>query len=259
MKIVAHSAGCHCGAVTFEVTGPLRPVIACHCTQCRKTSGHYWAASSVPAGRFRLTRDDGLAWFRSSPGAERGFCRRCGASLFWKPGGGDRISFSPGALEGPTGLGIAEHIHREDAGDYYAPDGPPPEAGAAPAILRVSCLCGGVAFSLPGPAGRVLACHCGQCRKLSGHFSASFDACTSALSWDRRDTLAEYATPGGGRRGFCSACGSSLTFRDAEGGLSIEAGAVDGPTGGRLAGHVFVAEKGDYYEIGDGLPQAEGL
>lgn len=32
-------------------------------------------------------------------------------------------------------------------------------------------------------------------------------------------------------------------------------GAFDGPTGTTLAKHIFVAEKGDYYEIGDGLPQ----
>ena len=36
---------CECGEVTFSVTGPLSPTFACHCSQCRKTSGHYWAAT----------------------------------------------------------------------------------------------------------------------------------------------------------------------------------------------------------------------
>lgn len=246
---------CLCGSVEFEVVPPLRDVIACHCTQCRKTSGHYWAASSVPLARFRLHADEGLAWFRSSDTAERGFCRNCGASLFWKPDGEGRMAFAPGSLDGPAGLTLDAHIFTDDAGDYYAPEGPPPLAEVMPERLSASCLCGGVAFSLPGPAGPVGACHCHQCRKLSGHYSASFDAEEAALEYSARDTLAEYRTIGGACRGFCAACGSSLWFRAPDGGFSIEAGAVDGPTGGRLESHIFVEDKGDYYRIDDGLPQ----
>jgi len=58
------------------------------------------------------------------------------------------------------------------------------------------------------------------------------------------------------RRGFCSICGSSLLFdpphRD---WIAISMGAFDTPTGVKLAGHIFVADKGDYYELTDGLPQ----
>ena len=108
---------------------------------------------------------------------------------------------------------------------------------------------------VPGPVGAVTACHCGQCRSLSGHYSASFDVAEAALDWQARDGLAEYRTAGGGVRGFCGGCGSSLWFRAADGGFSVEAGAVDGPTGGRLALHIFVGEKGSYYDIDDGLPQ----
>jgi hypothetical protein len=124
--------------------------------------------------------------------------------------------------------------------------------------LSASCLCGGCRFTLPAPAGGIGACHCTQCRKLSGHFSASFDAEESTLVWEARQTLAEYRGPAGSRRGFCDRCGSSLWFRAADGGFSVEAGAIDGPTGLRLDSHIFVAEKGDYYAIADGLPQHEG-
>jgi hypothetical protein len=250
-----HHGSCLCGNVRFEATGPLRDVLACHCTQCRKTSGHYWAATTVPSDRFRLTEDRGLRWFRSSDAAERGFCKDCGASLLWKPTREDRISIAPGAFDGPTGLTVAEHWFAEDAGDYYAPEGSPTPCDAAPQRLDCACLCGQVAFSLPGPAGAITACHCTQCRKLSGHHSASFDADESTLTYAARDTLAEYATPGGARRGFCNACGSSLWFRAADGAFSVEAGAVAGPTGGHLSGHIFTAFKGDYYPLTDGLPQ----
>lgn len=252
------SGSCLCGGVRFVAEGPLRDVWACHCGQCRRTSGHYWAATSVPLERLRLISDDTLAWFHSSAIARRGFCRRCGASLFRKPVGEELVAVAAGALDGPTGLQTVRHIHTEDAGDYYRPEGPPPGPATGAAHLDCACLCGGVAFGLSGPAGEITACHCIQCRKLSGHYSASFDADESQLAWCRRDTLAEYRTPGGGTRGFCARCGSSLWFRSAAGEVSVEAGAVTGPTGGRLGGHIFVASKGDYYRIDDGLPQSEG-
>jgi hypothetical protein len=37
--------------------------------------------------------------------------------------------------------------------------------------------------------------------------------------------------------------------------IAIAMGAFDGPTQAQLAHHIFVADKGDYYEIADGLPQ----
>ncbi len=249
-----HPGSCLCGAVAFTATGPLRDVWACHCGQCRRISGHFWAATSVPLDRFHFRRDAGLSWFRSSDQAQRGFCRDCGASLFWKPEGEDRLAIAPGAFDAPLPVRLTRHIFTEDAGDYYSPEGPPPEPGPA-GHLQCSCLCGGVAFDLPGPAGPVTACHCIQCRKLSGHFSASFDADEAQVVWHDRATLAEYETPGKGRRGFCTHCGASLYFRDADGAFSVEAGSVDSPSGGYLAEHIFTAFKGSYYVIDDGLPE----
>ncbi len=252
-----HNGSCLCGGVTYTVTGDLRPVLTCHCTQCRRTSGHFGAATSVADDQFHITRDDTLGWFRSSGTASRGFCTNCGASLFWQPEAEARIAFAPGSLDGPTGLSTSGQLHVEDAGDYYAPEGPPPAVATHPIGLDCACLCGAVAFSRPGPAGDITACHCIQCRKLSGHYSASFDADETALRYSSRIGLAEYQTPAGGRRGFCHRCGSSLYFRAANGDFSVEAGAVTGPTGGKLTAHIFVAFKGDYYQIDDGLPQSD--
>lgn len=253
-----HHGSCLCGAVAFEVEGGLRPVVDCHCTQCRKQSGHFWAATSAPRAAIRLVRQDGLTWFEASPTARRGHCRHCGSFLFWHPKGEDRWSFAPGALDGPTGLRTEESIFHQDAGDYYDPDGGrPPHLRQAPAILHGSCLCGANRFTLPGPMGEVWACHCTQCRKTSGHYSASFDAHEPDVQWQSRN-LAEYVTPGGGRRGFCPTCASSLFFRAADGSFSVEAGCIDNPTGGRLVAHIFVADKGDYYDLTDGLPQHPG-
>ena len=113
------TGGCLCGAVRYEVDGPLRKVVYCHCEQCRKTSGHYVAATAVDVDKLTFTEDSGLRWYRSSDIAERGFCQHCGSSLFWRPDHGKYVALMAGALDAPTGLTSREHIHVDDASDYY--------------------------------------------------------------------------------------------------------------------------------------------
>ncbi|MCP4789276.1 MAG: GFA family protein [Gammaproteobacteria bacterium] len=113
------NGSCLCGGVRFELHGPLRPLLACHCVQCRKTSGHYWVATNVSYDKLVLTNDDGLKWYASSNSAQRGFCQQCGASLFWQWHNSGSISVAAGALDGPTGCHIEAHIFTAHKGDYY--------------------------------------------------------------------------------------------------------------------------------------------
>ena len=114
------SGTCLCGAVRYQVSGPMRQVIACHCVQCRKTSGHYVAATQVAVVDLEI-EDSGAAlrWYRSSDDAQRAFCGTCGSSLFWQRGDDERISIMAGTLDGATGLGTSHHIFTDDRGDYY--------------------------------------------------------------------------------------------------------------------------------------------
>jgi hypothetical protein len=67
------------------------------------------------------------------------------------------------------------------------------------------------------------------------------------------------ASDAAARRGFCCECGSSL-FWDAPGRptVSIAAGTLDGDTGLRVAGHIYVSQRSDYYELpDDGQPRHE--
>ena len=114
-----HSGSCLCGGVRFEATEPLRAFTACHCTQCRKQSGHFAAMTSVPLDQFQLTRDDSLAWYQATAAADRGFCKTCGSLLFWRPEGEERMAICGGAFDGPTGVRIEMHIFCADKGDYY--------------------------------------------------------------------------------------------------------------------------------------------
>ncbi|CAA9461904.1 MAG: hypothetical protein AVDCRST_MAG02-3122 [uncultured Rubrobacteraceae bacterium] len=116
---IGGTGGCLCGAVRYEVRGPLRAVVDCHCTQCRRTSGHFAAFTATRPEALVLIESEGLRWHRSSPTARRGFCGICGSSLFWEPASGDRVSIAAGTLDPPTGLQTAAHVFVEDAGDYY--------------------------------------------------------------------------------------------------------------------------------------------
>lgn len=119
---ITYTGGCLCGAVRYRGRGPLRPIIACHCEQCRRTSGHYAAATRASRSRFTLERGDGLRWYESSPGIHRGFCSLCGSSLFWQPRDPDSIGIMAGTLDGRSGLRLVRHIHTATAGDYYTID-----------------------------------------------------------------------------------------------------------------------------------------
>jgi hypothetical protein len=79
-----HRGSCLCGETVFEVHGPLRDSIACHCTQCRKQTGHYLSATSAAKSDFHLLRGERVRWYRASNTAQRAFCSQCGSTLFWQ-------------------------------------------------------------------------------------------------------------------------------------------------------------------------------
>ncbi len=114
-----HSGSCLCGAVTFEVAGELPGPDACHCSQCRRQSGHFWASTDVRRADLTLKGEDRLTWYRSSEKVERGFCATCGSALFWAPIGREKIAVAMGAFDKPTGTRLHKHIFTADKGDYY--------------------------------------------------------------------------------------------------------------------------------------------
>ena len=124
-----------------------------------------------------------------------------------------------------------------------------------------SCLCGAVKFEVIGELGSPDACHCTQCRKWTGHFLTSSDVPRSALTVFGAKSVTWYHSSEKVKRGFCTKCGASLFFdpldQNKHNWIGISMGAFDTPTETMLDHHIFVAEKGDYYEITDGLPQNE--
>ncbi len=113
------TGGCYCGAVRYEVRGPMKDVTYCHCSKCRKWHGHFGAYTATAREDFSLTKSDGLKWHMVSPTVKRGFCQDCGSSLFFDETG-KLMSICVGSLDDPTGLKSKAHIYVASKGDYYA-------------------------------------------------------------------------------------------------------------------------------------------
>lgn len=113
------TGGCLCGSVRYEVKGPLRNVVNCHCSICQRLTGSFGAHTKARKLNIRVTKDTGLAWYKSSEIARRGFCRDCGSSLFWEPFDLDATGILAGSVDGPTGLSSIGHIFVGEKCDFY--------------------------------------------------------------------------------------------------------------------------------------------
>lgn len=116
------SGRCLCGSVRFRISGEVGGVTYCHCSMCRRQAGHHYATVNVQRDQLSLDADGTLTWYESSPRTYRGFCGRCGSSLFWRSDDWPGIAVLMGSLDQPTGLKGLYHIFVADKGDYYEID-----------------------------------------------------------------------------------------------------------------------------------------
>ncbi|MBK3775193.1 GFA family protein [Azospirillum sp. YIM DDC1] len=116
------TGGCLCGGVRYRATERPMGVVNCHCGQCRRFHGHFGAYITIPRETVVIEAQDTLSWYRSSAKAQRGFCSRCGSSLFWSGDEGALLDIAAGTLDQPTSLTTLRHIYAADKGDYYTLD-----------------------------------------------------------------------------------------------------------------------------------------
>lgn len=109
-----------CGAVTFDVDGAVAGDDVCHCTICRKYAAVGYAGGTIKRTQLTVQGMDNVTWYATSEKAKRGFCKTCGAHLFWDPPP-DRDWFGVylGAFDEPTGAKLKIHIFVGNKGDYY--------------------------------------------------------------------------------------------------------------------------------------------
>ena len=113
---------CLCGGIQLKTKGPLRHVSNCHCRQCMKTHGNYAAYTKALEKDIKFIKKRTLKWFKSSKKARRGFCNKCGASIFFKFLGSDDISIAAGMFQNPTKLKTTINIFVKGKLDYYQLD-----------------------------------------------------------------------------------------------------------------------------------------
>ena len=117
---------CECGAIRLTIAQARPTATVCHCSQCRRISGHIWASTTVEDADLTIAGEDHLRWYASSDHAKRGFCDTCGSALFYRPDDATHTGVAMGCLDQPTGITPGKHIFTADRGDYYAlPDDAP--------------------------------------------------------------------------------------------------------------------------------------
>ena len=101
---IERTGGCLCGKIRYRVTGEPR-VHYCHCDMCRRATGSAFAVLA-------WLRSAGVSWQseeptyrRSSPLAQRGFCRACGTPLTLAYDAAiDEIALHVGTFDNPAEL-----------------------------------------------------------------------------------------------------------------------------------------------------------
>ena len=112
------TGGCLCGAVRFEAKGVNPHYHACHCGMCRRWGGGPFPG--VDVGSVRFTGEDSLARYDSSDWAVRGFCRRCGTSLFYYFKPDDRYVLCAGSFDNQSTFELTGEIFIDHKPPGYA-------------------------------------------------------------------------------------------------------------------------------------------
>lgn len=128
MSALNQSGHCLCGVVSYTLAEPPKGYGACHCAMCRRWTGGIELGIQVPADGITWSGDENIATFASSEWAERGWCKTCGANLFWRltmPGPMQGLlAICAGTLDSLDGLELTQEVYidHKPAGHAFAGD-----------------------------------------------------------------------------------------------------------------------------------------
>ena len=299
LSAMNHIKDCHClcGEVRFSIPQPFHEVGLCHCGLCRRWTGGVPVFAGM-AETVTITSGEALRWYAATSWGERGFCGRCGSSLFWREKGAkSNWMVGVGALPATDGLQLVRQIYIDDKPGYYNFSGDMPHltgdqfmaqvSAEMPVLKRWSvriflfflrlknrlwpqsrpsdadqcgrCICGTVHFRLPRAPQDAHMCHCGLCRRWSGG-AGVIGISTDIEDMETGDALRWYQTSAHGERGFCEKCGTALFWRGlGEGDVSVvSAGALEDDRGLHLHEHIYIDDKPDYYDVAGDAQRISG-
>ena len=121
MPAATGTGRCLCGGVRYRVHGELRDVVNCHCHRCRRSTGHFMAATGAATDDLAIEdRGSLLRWYDAPDEVQYGFCVTCGSTMFWRAlAEQERVSIAAGTLDSPTGLRTVEALFVDSASDYH--------------------------------------------------------------------------------------------------------------------------------------------
>lgn len=272
---------CLCGSLRYEAQGPLRALVHCHCSMCRKHHGAPFASHAVVGiEAFRwLEGEASVIEYASSAARVRRFCGTCG-SVAPAPLG-DRMLLPAGGLQGDFSQVSAEHIfvgskapwhvindglpqHVASPPRWTLPEVSRPEPVELEAASPGSCLCGAVTFSVSGAPRVWFQCHCSRCRRgrSAVHGSNAFYPLEQFAWRAGRELVQRYKPPEAARFAvsFCTRCGGGTPVeRENIPFILIPCALFDSDPGARPQAHIYVASKAPWYTFGDGLPRYDEL
>lgn len=114
-----YSGRCLCGAVSFTATPEKAEMAVCHCGMCRRWSGGAFMAVDCSQG-FALEDDRHVGLYQSSPWGERGFCKTCGSTLFWRARDGSSLHVSAQAFDNPAAFDFTLEIFIDEKPANFA-------------------------------------------------------------------------------------------------------------------------------------------
>lgn len=110
---------CHCGAVRVSVPAEASGVIACHCDDCQKLHGNFFALLAAPKADVTWTGEESIRWYDSSEKVRRSFCGNCGSRLAKDPKDKPQMLVSVGLFDRDLARRIVRHVMPEKKPDWY--------------------------------------------------------------------------------------------------------------------------------------------
>lgn len=273
---------CLCSTVQWHYAGSFDQLTHCHCHLCRKAHGAAFASYAVgPAEPFTYqTGTEAIVEYESSPGFIRSFCKHCG-SVVPNTKLGNIVALPAGGLDGDIGRRPDAHIFTKWKAAWYKITDQLPQhdnypGQSAPAVERVeptpstdglvrgSCMCGGISFSLNETFRRVHHCHCSRCRKAraAAHATNGITSADAVEFAHGADNVKFFKLAGAKyySQAFCKTCGSGVPQIDESRGIAFTPlGVLDDLPSRGPDDHIFVGSKASWFEITDQLQQFDKM
>ena len=127
------------------------------------------------------------------------------------------------------------------------------------AIATGRCFCNKVQYAVTGPEKFACFCYCESCQHAAGAPVVAWSSYEKESFQLVQGEMRRYHSSPGVMRGFCSDCGSSISYENENrpGDIDITLNTLDDPSGPTLRAHIWTEDKPSWITIGDDLPVYE--